>query len=452
MKHRNSGSGRAVLAEGPVGKLLVKLTIPMIFGILSMVVFNLTDTFFVGRLGKEQLAAISFTFPVVLVVGSLAQGIGMGASAAISRAIGADDYRLVRRLATDSLILALILVGFFVLVGMATIDPLFRILGAGEEVLPYIKHYMRIWYFGMIFVVVPMVGNSAIRATGDTRTPGIVMMIGALANACMDPLLIFGIGPFPALGIAGAALATVIGRSITFCVALYVLSVREGLLIFKAPEPAEMLESWKEILYIGLPNAGTRMIIPLGAGFVTRIIAGYGVAAVAGFGVATRIEFFSLAAINALSTVIGPFFGQNLGARRLDRVKEGFSKGSYFAAAVGGFFFLLFLFFAEPIAGIFNRNAEVVATTALYLRVVSGGYALQGIYLIAVSGLNVLKQPFHAASLSILEMFLLTVPLTLLGSLLFGIPGIFAALLMSYTLTGLVSRAVFGRALSKIPR
>ncbi|MEE8441062.1 MAG: MATE family efflux transporter, partial [Spirochaetia bacterium] len=160
-------SARAQLTDGNVPRMLIRLTIPMVFGMLSMVLYNLVDTLFVGRLGKDQLAALSFTFPVVLVISSLALGVGMGASAAISRAIGAGDGDRVRRLTTDSLVLAVLIVGTFATAGILTIDPLFRLLGADERILPYISKYMTIWYPGMVFVVVPMVGNNAIRATGD---------------------------------------------------------------------------------------------------------------------------------------------------------------------------------------------------------------------------------------------------------------------------------------------
>ena len=136
----------AKLIEGPVQKTLIRLTIPMMLGMLGMIIFNLSDTFFVGQLGTNQLAALSFTFPVVLVVGSLAMGLGIGASAVISRAIEEGNHYKVKRLTTDSLTLSLIFVGFFALFGLITINPLFRLLGASGEVLTYISQYMTIWY------------------------------------------------------------------------------------------------------------------------------------------------------------------------------------------------------------------------------------------------------------------------------------------------------------------
>ena len=169
----------ARLIEGPVQKTLIRLTLPMVLGTLGMVIFNLSDTFFVGQLGTNQLAALSFTFPVVLIVSSLAMGLGIGASAVISRAIGEGNHYKVKRLTTDSLTLSLIFVGFFALFGLLTINPLFRLLGASGEVLVYISQYMTIWYLGVVFVVIPMVGNNAIRASGDTKTPGLIMVFAS---------------------------------------------------------------------------------------------------------------------------------------------------------------------------------------------------------------------------------------------------------------------------------
>jgi len=437
------------LTEDPIGGTLFRLAVPMIFGILSMVAFNLADTYFVGKLGKEQLAALSFTFPVVLFINSFALGIGMGASAVISRAIGRKDYSKVHRLVFDSLLLGLLVVGIGAATGLLTIRPLFRLLGARGIVLDYIDEYMSIWYIGMVFVVVPMVGNNIIRATGDSKIPGLLMVIGATVNFSLDPVFIFGLGPFPAFGIRGAALSTLIGRGITFLVTMGVLKFREKLLVFEVPRPSEVWASWREILYIAIPNAVTKMIIPLGNGFITRVVASYGAAAVAGYGVATRVEFFSLAAINALASVFGPFIGQNLGAGRMERVEGGFSVSRNFSLFLGAGLFILYMFLADNIAAVFNEDTKVIASAALYIRIVSVAYIAQGWYLVISAGLNVLKKPFHAAGLSLLEMFGLSAPLALLGSHLFGTVGIFSAIAFSYTVTGITALLVLRRVLKK---
>ena len=363
----------------------------------------------------------------------------------VSRAIGAADYPRVRRLTVDSLLLGIIIVAVFVSVGLQTISPLFSLLGAEGGILEYIDEYMRVWYVGMVFVVVPMVGNNIIRATGDSKTPGIVMIVGASANVILDPILIFGLGPVPALGIRGAAMATLIGRGFTFFVTMYVLIVREKLLTFARHSLSDVLESWREILNIGVPNAGARMIIPLGQGVITRVIATFGPAAVAGYGVATRIEFFSLAALNALSSVIPAFIGQNLGAGHLDRVDAGFRVSRRFALYVGGVLFLVYLVLAPRIATVFNGDPEVVRTAARYMRIVSAAYAAQGLYLVISAGLNVLKRPLTAAGLGVMEMFVLAIPLVLLGAHLARITGIVIAIAVSYLVTGVVAWIVVMR-------
>jgi len=399
----------------------------MIFGVIGIQAFNLVDTFFVGKLGVRELAAMSFTFPVVFTVGGLSLGLGLGASAVISRAIGEGDWHRVRRLTTDSLTLSVLIVALFVVTGLLTIDPVFRLLGATDDLLPLIRQYMTIWYPGMLFVVVPMVGNNAIRATGDTKTPGLIMVIAALANGGLDPLFIFGIGPFPRLELAGAALATVIGRSITFTVALWVLGRRDRMLTREFPGFAAVWESWRRILYIGLPSALTNVVVPLGVGFITRIVAGYGAAAVAGFGVASRIEMFGLTVVMALRTVVAPFVGQNWGARRFARLARGVGLSHRFAMAWGAFLLVVLAVFARPLAAVFNRTPEVVATTTLYLWIVPVSYGLRGIHFVSTAALSVLHRPVDAALLTILQFFGLYVPLALLGSRLFGLEGIFGA-------------------------
>jgi putative MATE family efflux protein len=417
----------------------------MIFGIIGIQAFNLVDTFFVGRLGVRELAAMSFTFPVVFFVGGLSLGLGLGAGAVISRAIGEGDWQRVRRLTTDSLTLSLLIVALIVVAGLLTIDPIFRLLGATDEMLPLIRQYMRVWYPGMLFVVIPMVGNNAIRATGDTKTPSIIMMIAALANSGLDPLFIFGIGPFPRLELAGAALATVIGRSITFSVALWVLSRRERMVTREFPGFAAVWESWRGILYIGLPSALTNVVVPLGIGFITRIVSGYGPAAVAAFGVASRVEMFALTVVMALRSVVAPFVGQNWGARRFGRLARGIRLSHVFAVAWGALMFVVLAVFARPLAAVFNATPEVVAATALYLWIVPLSYGLRGVHFVATAALSVLRRPIDAALLTILQFFVLYVPLAVLGSRLLGLRGVFGAASIANLVAGALAWFWLGR-------
>lgn len=427
---------KAVLTEGAVGRTLFDLTWPMVFGILGMVTFNLVDTFFVGRLGTLELAALSFTFPVIMTVSSLAMGLGIGTTSLVSRAIGEGDERKVKRLTTDSLILSMLIVAVFVVAGQLTIKPLFRALGAAPEIVPLILQYMRIWLWGMIFVVVPMVGNSAIRATGDTRTPSAIMLVAVTINLVLDPLLIFGWGPFPRLELAGAALTTVFARATVFCVSLYILVRRDRMLTGRLFPLKEVVTSWKRLLYIGLPAAGTRMIIPLSVGVLTRIAASFGAATVAAYGVATRIEFFALAVLAALSSVIGPFVGQNWGAGLFRRARTGVHMSERFCLLWGVGLCLLLQAAARPLAAVFNPDPEVVSGIVLYLRIVPWMFGFQGILLVLTNVLNVLERPLQAATMIFAQMFLFCIPLAYLGASLWGLPGVFSAIAAAYGLGG----------------
>ncbi len=432
----DSSAEQSRLTSGAVTPMLAKLAAPMVLGILSLVIFQLADTYFIGQLGTKPLAAISFTFPVILFINSLALGIGIGASAVVSRAIGAGDQHRVRALTTHSLLLALTVVGLFVLTGLLTIQPLFQLLGAGPKILRLIQKYMNIWYLGMIFVVVPMVGNNAIRATGDTLTPGLIMALSALVNIILDPLLIFGIGFFPRLGISGAAVATVLGRSVSFSVALYILGVREGMIPSTTNRPSELFASWGEILHIGIPTAISRMVLPVGAGIITRLLSYYGATAVAAYGVATRIEFLGMAVIMAVASVIAPFVGQNRGAKQFTRIKKGVQRGKHFTLGWGTIFGISVILIARPLALVFNKDPNYVSVLVSYLRIVPITFGLHGVMMVSSAALNVLKRPFLAAGLVGLEMFGFCIPLGWLFSYPLGPTGIFLALAFAFVASG----------------
>lgn len=224
------------LTESPVFKTLMRMSLPMSWGIFSIIGFNLADTYFIGNLGKQELAAISLTFPVVTFFASIALGIATAGSSLISRSLGGEDLGLVRRYTSDMMTLALVLVAFFVVIGFLSMDSIFGWLGAGPKLMPLIKEYMTVWYGGMIFVALPMAGNGAIRAQGDTKSAALIMMVAALTNVVLDPIFIYGLGPVPAMGIKGAAYATVIARAFTLVASLYILTFKYKMLDYKVPK------------------------------------------------------------------------------------------------------------------------------------------------------------------------------------------------------------------------
>ncbi len=351
----------------------------------------------------------------------------MGTSAVISREIGKGSFQNVRHLATNSLLLGFPVVALFALAGSLTIEPLFRLLGAEGITLVYIKEYMQIWYIGVPFVVIPMIGNNIIRATGDMKTPGLIMVSIAILNSILDPLLIFGLGPFPALGIAGGALATLFSRAVGMTLAFVILVKREKIIRFAVPKARELFESWKKILYIGIPAGLAKLIIPLSMGVVTRLVSEYGNSAVAGFGVATRLEALAMMLLMALSTVLIPFTGQNMGAGLKNRVLKALKISYIFSIVWGAIMFALFLLTGKFMAGLFNKDPDIIATVVLYLNIVSISYCFQGFMIISSAALNGSHKPIHSAILSVSRMFVFYIPLALLGMKFFDLKGIFLA-------------------------
>ncbi len=437
------------LTEGPVGGVLFRLGVPMFFGGLSMVVFNVTDTYFVSWLGSMQLAALSFTFPVVLFTTSIAHGVGTGVSAAVSRAVGAKDLERARRITTHGLLLGFLLILLLEGAGLCSMVPLFRFLGAPSEILILLRGYMRIWFLGLPCMVLPMIGNNVLRAMGDSKIPSLMVTFAAGLNVILDPVLIFGIGFFPSLGIAGAALATVIARSFMCIWSLLVLAYRDSTLLFERPRFPELWASWKEILHVGFPAMGAKITLPLGAGILTKIVAAYGPSSVAGFGAASRIEIFALMPLSALTGAMGPFVGQNWGALRFERIRESLFQGGAFVCFWGIFSLGVLAFFGEFLGSLFSKDPEVLRVMRFYFRVVPLGYGGTGLLLLATSVMSVLRMPFYAVGVTLVHTFAFSLLLAWGGALLFGLPGIFGGLALASWMGALLGIAVLRRVLER---
>lgn len=425
---------RPDMVNDPVGPTLRRLAIPMMLGGLSIMTFNLVDTFFVGQLGAEPLAAMAFTFPVVFIVMSLSMGMAVGTGAVVGRALGSGDKHRARVLATGAVTLATIMVAVASTVGLVTIKPVFTALGAPAALLPLIEDYMSIWYIGAAFIVVPMVGNSAIRAAGDAKTPARIMMTAAGVNILLDPFLIFGIGPFPAMGLQGAALATAISFSVTFAAGLYILAVRERL--FTWCSPRALAGAWGSILHIGGPAALTATLTPLATAWLTRLAAEQGADIVAALGVVTRVESVALAGVMGISSVITPFMGQNLGAARDGRIREAYRYSLRFTLAWGAGAAIVLAALAPLIAMAFSDDPGVRQAIRSMFWIIPITYGAGAWLQVSASASNGLGRPLDA---TLLNVFRLLIPVGLVawvGATWFGPMGLFIGIGIGNLLSG----------------
>jgi putative MATE family efflux protein len=410
----------------------------MIMGIFSILLINVVDTIYIGQLGLIELAGVSFTFPVVFMVMSVPFGIGIGTSAVVARSIGKGNHSEVRRLTTDSLYLTFFVMTIVAVVGLVTIDPIFTLMGATREMLPFIRDYMIVWYFGVGMVALPIVGNNAIRATGDSKTPSFIMMSIAIINAILDPFLIFGIGPFPMMGVEGAAMATVISYFFAFVGGLWVLGKRERMLEKGFPIWDKVFLSWRRILYIAIPATMSNMLAPVASAVLTWMVAGYGADAVAAFGIGTRLEALAMLGVMALTSILTPFVAQNLGAKNIDRIQISLVYSSKFSLLWGLAAFVILGSAAYPLSIIFSDNEGVQSLTRAFLWIVPMSFGFFGLSMISSALCNALNKPIESFSIQILRLFVLVLPLGLIGSWSFGVLGIFGGIFLGNVISGIV--------------
>ncbi|WP_404340482.1 MATE family efflux transporter [Pseudoalteromonas mariniglutinosa] len=426
------------LLNAPILPTLKKMTMPMIFGMITLMMFNLVDTFFISLLGTEPLAAVSFTFPVTFTVISLAIGLGIGTSAVIAKALGSNKLSEARFDASMALLVSVVMVSLLSLMGYLFITPIFKLLGAGEQVLPLIHDYMSVWFLGSVFLITPMVGNSVLRASGDTTTPSIVMGGAGLINAVLDPLLIFGLGPIPALGIQGAAIASVIAWSVAVVIILYILMVKKGLLSLQA-NTQTVSGAIRKILKIGLPAAGANMLTPIAMAVMTALVARHGPEAVAAFGVGSRIESIASLVVLALSMTLPPFISQNFGAGKFSRVKEAYITTLKFVMVWQFLIYLVLLAGAGFISNLFAKEQAVTDVISLFIYILPLSYGLQGVIILSNSSFNALHKPMNALILSVVRLFIFYVPFAYIGEQFAGLTGLFIGAAVGNLFTAVVA-------------
>ncbi len=432
------------LTQGSVPRSLLKLTAPMTMGISSAIIVQTLEMGFIGQLSIGHVAAMTFTFPLTMILSSIALGIGIGASSIIARSVGSGDRDDVRRLGTHSIVLVTIAMALLAVAGWATIDPVFLALGAPRDMLPLIHSYLDIYFPGVVLFTISMTASSVMRAAGSANIPGVVITLGAVLNLAIDPILIFGWFGFPRMELAGAATAMTVTRLITTVVLLHYLYRSE--LVGTTAIWKRFWGSTRRILHIGVPAIATQLIGPISAAVITRLLADHGEIVVAGFGVATRIEIVAIIALFALSGSIGPFVGQNWGANRLDRVRGGMQAAYVFCLGWGLLTAGVLFLFGSTMAPWISDDREVTAVAVFYLALVPWSHGLWGVLMIASASFNGLGKPIPSTVLSFARMFVLNVPLALMLNEVWGYEGIFLATAVANCLMGIAAFLWFRHA------
>ena len=315
-----------------------------------------------------------------------------------------------------------------------------------------IYDYMSIWYLAGVFLAIPMVGNAVLRASGDTKTPSIIMALGGAINAILDPILIFGWLGFPALGIQGAAIATCIAWAVCSVWIIYLLAVKRQLMEAKILNWQEFRAAANGVLTIGLPAAGSNMLTPITAAVVTYIVAQYGAESVAAWGVGNRLESIASIVVLALSMSLPPFISQNFGANQYARIQASYQLCIKFVMIWQLIIFAILALSSRFIASIFAEEQAVADLITLFLLIVPLGYGLQGIVILTNSSFNAMHKPMIALWLSIIRLFVCYIPITALGSYWFGLEGLFWGCVLANVVAAIVSLVWFKTSISKIQK
>jgi len=421
---------------GPIHTHLIRLTGYMLLGFVSIMTASLMETVYIGMIGTNELAAVSFTFPLVMILQGVAMGLSVGASSIVARTMGTGDREKVRRLITHCFILVMVLILLFTSIAYANLEFFFELLGAQPHILPLIIRYMEIWLLGLPFFTVALVGSTLMRAAGDAVTPGYLMTVGSALHVIIAPFFIFGIGPVPEMGLEGAAIGFVLARTVSFCLYSYFIGYRDKLLIASL---TGLWSSTRDILHVGLPAIASNLIGPVSMGIITRLLAAHGAEVVAGYGVASKIESMAVMLIIALGMSIAPFVGQNWGADKYQRVRDALSLSYRLSLLWGLFAFVMMVLFGEILVSLINVDPLVVQSATTYLYIVPLSMGCMGIMMISTQSFNALGKPMPPLVISINQTLLVYVPLAILGDYLWGYTGIFIATVVTSILMSILS-------------
>ena len=423
------------LTVGPEYQHLLRLTGFMLLGFVAVMSANLIETLYIGNVGTQDLAALGFTFPVVMGLQGMMMGLGIGASSVVARSIGSGEWRRAKALITHSFVLVLAFVALITLFMALFLEDIFSLLGAKGEILDMSVAYMRVWLLGVPFFAIAMVGSTLMRAAGDAVKPGYLMVVGAVLQVALGPVFIFGLFGFSQMGLAGAAIAFVAARTVSFLMYVYYV-YKDDLLIF---DLNNFWQSSRDIMHVGLPAILSNIIGPVSMSVITRLLAGHGAVVVAGFSVASRIETMFAMVMWALSMSVAPFVGQNWGAKYFKRVTRSLRIGNLFALAWGVFSYLVLIGLGPFVISLVNSDQEVIDAATVYLMIVPLGMGLMGVMSNCMSSFNALGQPGPPFIMSVCQMIFLSIPFAILGDYLFGYRGIFAGGVLSILIIALVS-------------
>ena len=468
---------KAEYTQGSIAAMMLKTAVAMFASTLAMCGYNIADTYYVGHLGGEApLAAMGFTFPVVMLLGCIFHGVSGGCMTTMAHAIGRNDSKEANTIVSGGMLLLVLISLLLGGLGIATADSVYPLMGARNETLLLLKRYMSIWFYGCVTASLSMAGNSLLVAAGRPRLASAMNIVGMFINVLLDPILIFGgasirahltswlpeglhcavhllLAPFaciPKMGIAGAAIATVASQAASACVMLWILR-RVGLLSFKKIPMDVLLRTWKLIVTYAIPATLGMLLIPVSQYVVTWITAQFGDSMVAAVAASGKLELMAFILPMAFGIPLMPIIAQNYSARLYGRVRFAFHFSSLVAFSYLTAISIVFMLIAPKLVGLFSPEATIQQKMIVCMHIVPWGYGI--LELTRYTGFLMVGcgHPKLDATLKVVRTVCLLLPCALLTHFLRWEKGIFFTRLFTDVVGGMICLAFAWRILRRLP-
>lgn len=446
---RGGGSDRespsSWIVEGSIHRALWRITLPTWGAFLTHDMLGIVDMFFVGKLGKVAVAAVAMSGIIMGIIIMLGQGVTVGTTALVANALGRDDEAAARDATGQSLLMGLVLAGFVVAFGVPLAGPILRLMGAEPTVVAEGIPYLRIFAVSSLAMMTMMALSAALRGAGDAVTPFKAMVLGNVLNIVLDPILIFGWVGVPAMGVAGSAWATLVGRTTGLVVMAYVFFIsRNGPFQLHVSDLRPNLVRILRILRIGIFASGRMLIRNIYGLLLMRLVAGFGTAPVAAYGISMRVRMLVFGPNMGFGTAAATLVGQNLGAKQPERAE----RAGWIAAGIGIAISLAIMcvFWAVParVIAIFNDDPQVISVGVGVLRWLSATFAFMSVSFVLGRGMAGAGDTLSPMLVQAFALLLVGLPLAYgLSDALDSVRGIWMAVFVANVLAGLGSAAIF---------
>lgn len=432
------------LTEGNTARSIWALAFPLMLGNILQTAFNVVDMIWVGRLGPEAIASVAMSGVVLMVIITLIIGVSTGTQTLVARFIGAKKQAKAEDVAMQSLIIGAFLSMVLAAVGLIFARPILHVLGAKAAILELGADYLKIILTGGLMMIYLFLVSAIFHAAGDAFTPMLIMVGATILNIILDPLMIFGIG-FPRMGVAGAALATVVSRGLAALVGLYILFQGYSRIRVHLAKLRLDVMSAVRIIKIGFPNSIQMALRSLVGLTLMAIVAKYGSYAIAAYGIGLRIFSVVLMPGFALATSAATLVGQNLGARKFFRAKTCARQAAGFNTLLMGSVGILFFAFSPHLISVFSTNPNIIKLGSEYLKITSLSYVFVAQGLVLGRSLMGAGDTISPMLISVFALLGIQIPLAIIlpNHSHIGITGIWWAILISSILQGALTNVWF---------